>query len=425
MEQFNLATFRNAAPYIYAHQGHVFVITLPDEFTDNERFSEIVQDLALIHTLGIKLIIVYGPDIPKNKRGKHKVIDDQYLTKLQHIIGEQRAHIESLFSTGLINTPMAGMKMTVVSGNFVHAKPVGVVDGIDQQYYGAVRRINTPGISEQLYQGNIVLLPALGYSPSGECFYVDTHDVATTIAASLPADKLIFIMNENTLVDSRKHRVKFLTLKKAQDLLKRRKSLNSRVREYLELAINACLNRVERVHLLSINVEGVLLHELFSHDGAGTLVSAAQYDDIHPASIEHVGGIISLIKPLEEQGVLVPRTRDQIELDIHHYDVIERDGFVIGCAALYATPNEHVGEIACFAIHKDFQKEGHGSRLIKHLEQKAWSQGLSKLFVLTTQAIHWFREHGYQKSSLQDLPISKRNTYNYQRNARVYFKTAK
>ena len=422
MDSFNIDTFRNAAPYIYAHQGNVFVVSIPLQLTEGPELPGLIQDLALLQTLGIKLVLIHGSDLLGKKTPA--VINQKKLAQIQHKIGEQRVRIESLFSTGLINTPMAGMKLTTVSGNFVHARPLGVVNGIDQQYYGEVRRVDTQAIQHQLTHGNIVLLPSLGYSPSGECFYIDAYDVATTVAASIPSEKLIFLMNEKTLQDSRKQRIKYLTLESAQQLLDRRKSLTPQVRRFITFAINACLNRVQRVHLLSTAIEGVLLRELFSHDGAGTLITAEHYNDIRPATIEDVGGIISLIKPLEEQNVLVPRSREQIELDIHYYDVIERDGFIVACGALHPFKRQKIGEIACLAVHTDFQKEGHGSRLLKHLEHKAWSQNLHKLFVLTTQALHWFREQGYQKSNVQDLPIAKQKTYNYQRNSRVYLKSS-
>ncbi len=225
--------------------------------------------------------------------------------------------------------------------------------------------------------------------------------------------------------NSRKQRIKFLTLSGAQELLSRRKTLSKTLRQYIEFAINACLNRVQRVHLLSSDVPGALLQELYSHDGAGTLISAEHYDDIRPATIEDVGGILSLIHPLEEQQILVQRTREQIELEIHNYDVIEHDGFVIACGALHPLKDKHIGEIACLAVHPDYQGEGLGNRLLKHLEKKAWSLNLDSVFVLTTKALHWFREHGYRKSSIQELPISKQKTYNYQRNSRVYLKTSK
>ncbi len=424
METFDIETFRSAAPYIYAHQGNVFVITIPSHLIEGDQLSALIQDLALMQTLGIKLVLVYSTCIFPQGKTKRSVIDSKKLLKIQYKIGELRSRIESLFSTGLVNTPMAGMKLTTVSGNFVHAKPVGVVDGIDLQFYGEVRRVDTQAIQDQLKHGNIVLLSSLGYSPSGECFYLDEHDVATTVAASIPSEKLIFLMNEKTVQNSRKQRIKFLTLNDAQSLLSRRKSLSRTLKQYVEFAINACLNQVQRVHLLSTDVPGALLQEIYSHDGAGTLITAEHYNDIRPATIEDVGGLISLINPLEEQEILVRRTREQIELEIHNYDVIERDGFVIACGTLHPLKQKNIGEIACLAVHPDFQKEGHGNRLLKHLEKKAWTLKLNAVFVLTTKALHWFREHGYRKSSIQELPVTKQKTFNYQRNSRVYLKSS-
>jgi len=423
METFDIETFRSAAPYIYAHQGNVFVITIPYSMLESEQLDALVQDLALMQTLGIKLVLVYATGLFSKNRKSPPIIDERKLTKLQHKIGVLQSRLESLFSTGLVNTPMAGMKLTTISGNFVHAKPSGVVNGVDLQYHGEVRRIDTQAILNQLNNGNIVLLSSIGYSPSGECFYLDEYDVATTVAASIPSEKLIFLMDEKTLSNSRKQRIKFLTLSHAQELLSRRKTLSITLRQHIELAINACLNRVQRVHLLSTFVPGALLQELYSHDGAGTLITAEHYDDIRPATIEDVGGILSLINPLEEQQVLVERTREQIELAIHEYDVIEHDGFIIACGALHPLKEKNIAEIACLAVHPDYQREGLGNRLLKHLEKKAWSHNLNAVFILTTKALHWFREHGYRKSSIKELPVSKQKTYNYQRNSRVYVKS--
>ena len=424
MEPFDIGSFRSAAPYIYAHQGNVFVITIPISVLENTQLGDLVQDLALMQTLGIKLILVYSTGLFSKNRKKRPVIDEKKLIRVQNKIGQLQSRLESLFSTGLVNTPMAGMKLTTVSGNFVHAKPSGVVEGVDLMFHGEVRRVDTHAILNQLNNNNIVLLSSIGYSPTGECFYLDEYDVATTVAASIPSEKLIFLMDEKNLQNSRKQRIKFLTLADAQEILSRRKALSSTLKQYIQFAINACLNRVQRVHLLSVDVSGALLQELFSHDGAGTLITAENYDDIRPATIEDVGGIISLIRPLEEQQILVERTREQIELEIHNYDVIEHDGFIIACGALHPLPEKHIGEIACLAVHEDYRTEGLGNRLLKHLEQKAWSLNLNAVFVLTTKALHWFREHGYRKSSIRELPISKQKTYNYQRNSRVYVKSA-
>jgi amino-acid N-acetyltransferase len=421
MDPFNIDTFRSAAPYIYAHQGRVFVVTISRETAASGKLSELVQDLALLHTLGIKLILVYAA-ANELVAGK-QCVDAKRMQSLQAEIAAQRTQLESLFSAGLINTPMAGMKLRVVSGNFIHAKPAGIIAGVDSQHYGVVRRVDSDAIQAQLAANNIVLLSPTAYSPSGEYFYIDALNVAAAVAASVPADKLIVMMDEKTLQASRGQRLKHLNLNQAQTLLRRRKSISSVLRRYITLAIETCLNQVPRVHLLSTTVRGALLHELFSHAGCGTLISADDYDDIRPASIEDVGGIMSLIKPLQESGSLVGRSEEQIERDIHSYDVIERDGFVIACAALQQIDDSVYAEVACFAVHPDFQKEGHGSRLITHIEQKAAASGLQHVMVLTTKALHWFHEQGYQTQSIKNLPIAKQKTYNSQRNSRILIKS--
>jgi len=420
METFDINTFRAAAPYIYAHQASTSVITLPTEIVTSDSLGELIQDLALMQTLGIKLIIVFDTGLFRAR--SPKVVDHNKMIKLQHLIGEYQTRLESLFSTGLVNTPMAGMKLTTVSGNFVLAKPVGIVDGIDQQYRGEVRRIETHAIRQQLEVNNIVLLSSLGYSPSGECFYIDKYQIASTVAASMPAEKLIFLTEEKNLLDHRKQRIKFLTLSDAQALLKRRKTLSAKMRMLVELSLQACYQQVERVHILSNTSSGVLLQELFSQDGAGTMITHDAYDDIRSASINDVGGIQSLIKPLEDEGILLVRSSEQIERDLKHYVVIERDGFVLACGALLPYDNQYHAECACIAVHPEFQKEGHGKRLIKFLENKAKQLGCDTVFAMTTRSLHWFYDNGYQKSQLNALPADRQKAISSKRNSRVLVK---
>lgn len=421
MESFDIATLRAAAPYIYAHQGSTFVISLPAEVMASDALSDLIQDLALMQTLGIKLIIVYGTGV--FNRHTLGVIKQTKMRQLQHTIGEQQTRLEALFSTGLVNTPMAGMKLTTVSGNFVVAKPIGILAGVDQQYRGEVRRIETTAIRQQLEINNIVLLSSLGYSPSGECFYIDEFQLAANVAASMPSEKLIFLSQEKALLDSRKQRLKFLNLNDTDKLLKRRKSLSKSMRTYLELAIQACVSQVQRTHILSCSQTGVLLQELFSHAGAGTLISDHHYDEIRPAKINDVGGIQSLIKPLEDEGILLARSTEQIERELDHYVVIERDGFVIACAALIPYQQEHCAELGSIAVHKEFQHEGHGTLLMEFLENKARKLAMQSVFVLTTRALHWFYENGYKKCPLDTIPVHRQQMHDMQRNSSVLVKS--
>lgn len=431
-DHFDIHGFRNAAPYINAHRGRIFVIAFGGEAVADRRFPNLVHDLALLHSLGVRLVIVHGarPQVETRLKtngaelryhGGLRVTDAKALAAVKEAVGCVRVEIEALLSMGLTNTPMSGMRLRVASGNFVTARPLGVREGIDFAYTGEVRKIDADGIYQQLQQGNIVLLSPLGFSPTGEVFNLSVTDVATMTAISLPADKLIFLTDDPGLRGGRGP-VRQMNLAEAQGLLSGRRRLSAEHRRDIEAAVNACLGKVRRVHLVSHHVDGALLKELYTRDGIGTLITAETYEGLRGASIDDVGGILELIAPLEESGVLVRRSREQLELEIACFYLIERDGAIISCAALHPLPDESFGEIACLAVHPHYRKEGRGEMLLSYLEQKALGLGLKHLFVLTTRTAHWFLERGFREGDIKALPVKRRELYNFQRNSKVFLK---
>ena len=345
-----------------------------------------------------------------------RVTDDAALAAVKEAVGCVRVEIEARLSTSLVNTPMSGASIRVASGNFVTARPIGVRAGVDFCHTGEVRKVDQQAIRDQLGLGNIVLLSPLGYSPTGEAFNLSAEDVATATAFSLHADKLIFLTEGTGRLPAQ------MDLKEVETLLHRRKNLDETTRLHLRSAIDACLNGVRRVHLVDRHIDGALLLELYTRDGVGTLVTAQGYEDLREARIDDVTGILQLIAPLEQQGMLVRRSREQLELEINRFSVIERDHKVIACAALYPFPEEQVGEVACLAVHPDYRGEGRGDRLLAHLEDKARGLGLERLFALSTHTLHWFRERGFLAGEVAALPVRRRELYNYQRNSKVFIK---
>lgn len=414
--------FRNAAPYIHAHRGATFVIAFDGETIEASGFDSLIHDLALLSSLGIKLVLVYGarPQIEQQCRS-HKIevhyhqglriTDDASLKIAKAVMGKLRINIEAKLSFGLPHTPMAHARIRCASGNLITARPVGIRDGIDFGHTGEVRRVDTQGINEQLTLGNMVLLPPLGYSPTGEIFNVAAEDIATAVATALEADKLIFISESNQKLPRE------LTVEQAEKV-----SLTSVMHHPFNAAIRACKSGVKRVHILDRSLDGALLQELFSRDGAGTLITAKSFETIREATIDDVGGILDLIQPLEENGTLVKRSRDLLEVEIDHFTVMERDGSVVACAALYPYPHSDVAELACLAVSKTYQSSGRGDQLLSAIEDQAVSLGLNALCVLTTQTAHWFIEHGFNTGEISELPIEKQDLYNYQRNAKVFKK---
>ena len=424
--------FRSASPYIHAHRGSTMVLAFGGELVEDAAFPGFVHDLALLHGLGIRLVLVHGsrPQIERRlqRRGAGmqvvnglRVTDDAALACVKEAAGTVRVEIEALLSMGLANSPMSGARIEVDSGNFVTARPLGIIDGVDYLHTGEVRRINGSAIRNRLENGAMVLVPPLGYSPTGEVFNLNAADVAAETAIALQAEKLIFLTDE-PLRDSRRRPISSLLPAEAERLLARRKRLPEQQQRVLRNAVRAARNGVRRTHVLPRRVDGVLLRELFTRDGCGTLISREQWETIRRATIEDVGGILELIEPLEEAGVLVRRSRERIETEIDRFTVIERDGTIIACAALYPFPEARMAELACLAVHPDYRNQGRGDQLLERLEQEARQAGIEALFVLTTRTAHWFRERGFQPAELSRLPGRRKDLYNWQRRSRLFIK---
>jgi amino-acid N-acetyltransferase len=420
-----LRVLRGSAPYIHAHHGRTFVIAFGGEAAARPDFSRLIYDIALLHSLGVKLILVHGarPQIDAQIKaaglearfaGPLRITDPDTLTCVKEAVGSLRMEIEALLSTGLASTPMGGARLSVATGNLVIARPVGVRGGIDHLLTGEVRRIDAEAIKAHLARDSIVLLSPVGYSPTGEIFNLRYEDVAAAAAEALGADKLVF------LLDEKMKGARQLKLEDADDLLRRDKA--GTLTSHLKLAVRACRQGVRRVHLISHQQDGTLLQELYSRDGVGTLVFADSYDVVRPATIDDVGGILGLITPLEQAGVLVPRSREQLELEISHFFVMLRDGLITACCALIPYVEEKHGELACVAVHPDYRKQGRAQALLDQVERSARQQRLKRLFALTTHAPHWFIERGFKTASLDELPLKRKQMYNYQRNSKVLVK---
>ena len=337
-------------------------------------------------------------------------------------VGALRLKLEGLFSMGLANSPMYNAGIRLISGNFVIAKPVGVRNGFDYQHTGEVRRIEVDAIRQQLSNGNVVLLSPLGCSPTGELFNVNAEEVASTAAIALGADKLILMGNDLQLADSNGDMVRELSPQQAGKLLADDQLQDNGVDRQLTAACHAASNGVGRAHLIDANDDGALLKELFTRDGCGTLVTRETYETLRGARIDDVGGILELIEPLEADGTLVRRSRELLENEIQRFAIIERDGMVIACAALYPFPDDKTGELACVAVHPGYRKGERGAQLLAYVERRAKEQGLTSLFVLTTLTAHWFQQQGFEAAGVEALPGARKSLYNWQRNSKVFVK---
>jgi amino-acid N-acetyltransferase len=326
---------------------------------------------------------------------------------------------------GLANSPMANADIRVAGGNFITAQPIGVINGVDLQHTGTVRKVDVAALRDRMEFGEVVLLSPLGYSPTGEVFNLTLEDIATATAIALDADKLVFMMDTDGVHDSKGKLAKELTIVQAQAVLNKKSKLPDDIALFMPCAVRACEAGVARTHLISRHTDGALLQELFSDDGIGTMVVESTLNTLRAATIEDVGGIIQLLRPLEEDGILVRRSRELLEREIVRFEVLEHDHRIVGCAALYPFPNEASAELACLAVDVQCRDRGYGEAILNHMSSLAKSQKMKKLFVLTTRTAHWFVEREFKEADVDQLPKEKKALYNYQRRSKVFVKNLK
>ncbi|MGA1288295.1 MAG: amino-acid N-acetyltransferase [Rubrivivax sp.] len=434
--------FRAVAPYIHAYRGETFVVGLCGEAIAAGKLSAFVQDLAIVHAMGIRVVLVHGfrPQLSEQLRLKGhaerfshgmRITDPPALDAAQEAAGQLRFEIEAAFSQGLPNTPMANATVRVVSGNFLTARPVGIVDGVDFGHSGLVRKVDARAIRGAIDTGAVVLLSPFGFSPTGEAFNLTMEDVATSTAIALQADKLLFLtetpgVRENpddpdSPIDTE------LALRDAKRLLAAL-PLPERPTDvgfYLRHCVRACEAGIERSHILPYAMDGALLMEVYTHDGIGTMVVDEKLESLREATPDDVGGILHLIEPFERDGTLVRRGRHEIERDVAAYTVIEHDGVIFGCAALHLYPEKRTAEMAALTVAAQAQGQGDGERILKRIEQRARAAGAQTLFVLTTRTMHWFLKRGFVPESPQWLPASRLRHYSHDRRSQVLVKSLK
>jgi amino-acid N-acetyltransferase len=428
--------FRSVAPYVNAFRGRTFVVAFGGEVVADGKFIELTHDLNLLASLGVRLVLVHGARPQIEQHLSRNAIADYYhhgirltdaptMQCVKEAVGRVRVEIEALLSMGLANSPMANADIRVAGGNFITAQPMGVIHGVDLLHTGCVRKVDVAAIKDRLAFNEVVLLSPLGYSPTGEVFNLTLEEVATSTAIALDADKLIFLMDTDGVMNAKRELLRELTIHSANAVLNSKRKLPADVSLFLPCAVRACEGGVARTHLISRHADGAILQELFSDDGIGSMVVESTLNTLRNANIDDVGGILQLLQPLEAEGVLVRRSRELLEREIDRFVVLEHDHRIIGCAALYPFSDEHSAELACLAIQPEYRQHGYGDALLKHISATAQAQGLKQLIVLTTRTAHWFVERGFVEVGVSELPAQKKMLYNYSRKSKVFVRVLK
>jgi amino-acid N-acetyltransferase len=424
--------FRDVAPYVHTLRNKTFVVGFGGDLIQAGALNALIQDLSLLTSLGVHIVLVHGCLPQVNEQLRLKGFSFQFgrepeptsaeaLECAKEAAGEIRLDIEAAFSQGLPNTPMSNAQIHIISGNFVTAQPIGVIDGVDFRHTGKVRKFDLEAMKKVLSHGGVVLLSPIGFSPTGEAFNLAMEDIATSTAVALRAEKLIFLTQDRMLRDSLGQIITEIAREDAEAMI-REGSLDVDTRSYLSHAAKAVKRGVARAHLIPFDLDGSILLEYFTHDGVGTMVVEDTLDDLRTATIDDIGAIVQLIEPLEADGTLVPRGRHVIERDVERFTVLEHDGVIYGCVSLNPFPADQMAEMACLIVNPEWQGSGEGEILLRHTEARARAMGMKKLFVLTTRTSHWFIKRGFVQGTISDLPQEKQMNYNRSRNSHIFIK---
>ncbi len=421
--------FRYARRFV----GKRFVFQLSSTVINGDGFPGLVKDLAILHHAGIHVILIPGAG---------ERIDQllaQFGREREFARGIRVSHEDSIpiikmaafDSANHIMTELSSHQVSSVIGNWVRARALGVVDGIDYQMTGSVEKIAFAQIERILADGLIPILPCIGWNSVGRAYNISTNELASRLAIGLGAEKLFFISTdfelkardysldiENPIVDS--GRITRFGIQDARRFMKiNADTLPGLWHDMILQATDAAEKGVDRVHILDGTINGVVLREIFSTRGSGTLIHVDPFESIRPMENEDIGDVLRLMAPGIASGNLIPRSREDLQASRRYFAVFETDGSIRGCGALFPWQDNR-GEIAGMAVDPEAGHLGIGNKILRYFIEQARETGLDGLFALTTQASDWFQNMGFERGRLSDLPEEKRSTYNEDRNSRIY-----
>ncbi len=424
---------REVFGYLTRHKNQVFVLKLEDSLMDKPLFSLLVKDIVLIHKIGIKVVLVPGSKHSINKVLKTYKVASKSKDGVR-ITSDAAMPLVKLGASNVVNALISLLSENGVHGvvgNWVRARAIGVLDGVDYQNTGRVEKVNVQLIENMLDDGLIPIVPNIGWNAVGKDYNLSSNELAVETAKALHASKLFFIglnpgisiVPDAGFVDAGEIATGYfsnLDLEEASLLLRDfGKHLSAEHQELTTLAVNATRFGVDRVHIINGSQDGILLKEIFSSSGHGTMFYANHYDKIHPASVQDVPEILRIMQPYVDRGILIQRTAESLTEEIEKYYVYKVDDSLHGCAALTVFSNQSA-ELEALVVDQNYSGHGTGRKLVSYIVDKAGKMGLKTVFLLTTQSSDFFMRNGFREAPLSILPPERQNSYNRSRNSRIF-----
>ena len=430
---------REVIRYLQKFKNALVVIYLDDKTIESPLFSSHIRDIALLHQAGLKVVI-----IPGARSRIDEVLRTNNITWTYHenirIASAQAMPLIKMAAFDVSNTIMTSLaanNITAVIGNWVRARSKGIIDGFDFGTAGEIDRLDSESLQTVLDDGFIPIFPCIGWNTVGHPYNISSTCLAQQVAIALKADKLFYVMENGGLnakdfeltgdddIDgtslfdggitiSENGKIAALDLNQADNFIKQKKNL-----DMLELAVNACRQGVTRVHFVDGNLDGVLLTEIFSDFGSGTMIYTNNYGKIRPMIQTDIPSVLAVMRPFIQSGKLLPRTQAELTTALADFIVYELDGGVHACASLHLY-DDGQAEIAAVAVDEAYNHMGIGPKMIEQLISQAKAKNIRSIFIMTTQAIDWFEKLGFTEDKIESLPEERRAKWSPDRNSKVY-----
>lgn len=427
-----MQAIREVFGYLRRYRSQVFVLKIDDALLDKPLFSLLVKDIVLLQQAGIGVVLVPGAKHSIDKVLKAYKVDSRHHGDIR-ITTEEAMPLVKLGASNVTNVLMSHLSENGacgVVGNWVRARAVGVVGGVDYRHTGRVEKVDVGLLRNMLEDRLIPIVPNIGWNLVGKDYNLNSSELAVAVAKALKASKLFFIgadtgvpvVAEADFADAGERASGYfsnLDLEEGGILLSRFEThLKSEHREIVALALDACASGVDRVHLVDGSQDGILLQEVFSSTGHGTMFYANQYDKIRPARPEDLAEIMRIMQPYVDAGVLVQRTAEEVAAELDNFSLYKIDDTLHGCAALRSYPGG-AAEIYALVVDSNYTGQGTGHKIVSYLISKARKAGAKSVFLLTTQTSDFFMRNGFREADLAALPPERRATYNPGRNSRI------
>jgi amino-acid N-acetyltransferase len=425
---------RQVFEYIHRFKEGTFVFKIEGSLMGEPFFPLLVRDLVLLHRQGIRIVLVPGArqridDILTRYHVPWDTVDGVRISTPEAIPFIKMAAFDV---SNRLMTQLAENATDAVIGNWVRARGIGVRRGVDYQMTGIVEKVSVELVRRTLGDGLVPIFPNIGWSASGKPYNISSSELAYTLSVALGADKLFFISDHSGVsaeefilpegvARNEQGIVPHLTSTQARSLVGLNEARSGvEMLELLRLAVKACEGGVSRVHIVNGEIEGVVLQEIFSSRGCGTMVYANQHENVRGMQPADIPEVLRIMQPFVEKEILLPRSEEHLASRCEDYVVYEVDGIVHACGALYRSGSSpELGEIAGVAVDETYTGMGIGKRILSYLIDRARELHLRQLYVLTTQTWDWFVQFGFRDGGLADLPADKRDLYDRRRKSRV------